>query len=408
MANKDKMDDLDFSELDLDGEGEFDEDFVSDDKDIGLDGDERPAKKKPDLFTLGVYGAVGLCVIGAVVWQLGLFGGNSSQPYSPTNADSRQVVIPGTEAAAALGADGTPEAPPSDPFNVMGTPEQAPAIAGQPDAALTEAMNPSEVQPVAPATLPQDGLVTGVMNAADNAPLQNAPVANAPAPSPDTQVGDTVPLPAPVPADTTTNSVMQAAPATPPMIETPVEAPLAPPTQTTENANTSADTTALAAIMTRLDAIEKRLDSAPSPAITQELQVLKQTVSELKDNTSSPSASSSDEEATPAPKKAPAKKKTTRKKSTTTAKKASTSEWDKPYNGGAALQGQSLGSVPSGVSSSYTLRAAQPDMAWVSSNDGELKQVRVGDSLPGLGTVTGISQSNGQWSVSTSGGRVSQ
>ena len=56
----------------------------------------------------------------------------------------------------------------------------------------------------------------------------------------------------------------------------------------------------------------------------------------------------------------------------------------------------------------WVLRAAAPGQAWVSSNptSSDLKEIHVGDSVPGIGRVTAIQQNNGAWIVQGTSGSL--
>jgi TolA-binding protein len=57
----------------------------------------------------------------------------------------------------------------------------------------------------------------------------------------------------------------------------------------------------------------------------------------------------------------------------------------------------------------WSLRAVSNGVAYLApAKGGDLRPVRVGETLPGLGTVTSIEQVNGNWVVRGSTGRVSQ
>ncbi|MGB9153238.1 MAG: hypothetical protein WCD70_09165 [Alphaproteobacteria bacterium] len=57
---------------------------------------------------------------------------------------------------------------------------------------------------------------------------------------------------------------------------------------------------------------------------------------------------------------------------------------------------------------SWVLRAATPGHAWVAANadSHDLKQVQVGDALPGIGKVTGIEQQGSSWVVKGTSGSI--
>lgn len=70
-------------------------------------------------------------------------------------------------------------------------------------------------------------------------------------------------------------------------------------------------------------------------------------------------------------------------------------------------------SVPKKVSKpaapKWELRAAQPDRAWVSQpGKKEMRQVRVGDSLPGIGRITSIAYVGNMWIVQGTEGKITQ
>ncbi len=414
MPGPHDVDDLDFSDLDLDSTSDFDDGFdgtIDDEPAAGAKPRkvkaEKGDKKGPDLFTLVVYGAIGLGIVGAVVWQLGLFNPPAPTPFTADGAPQQALDANGQP----IPSDATAQPGTSDPFNVMGTPTtdangvpidpNAPQTPDQ-QAALTEAMNdtttpaPVPQDQFPPATVPSpDAPVTSVMPAGE----ANAPAASA-IPGAAPTADGSVPMPAPVPVTETPGAAPVSDVPAPAVSEEP--APALNPASFSQTpapapAVSSAD---LSAVMARLDAIEKRLNeqqSAP-PAVAGEIQDLKAAVERLQTGpaTKSADATVSDEapkKVTPKKKKAPAKKKTAAKK------KTSTGEWDAPYNSG---------STATATNSSYTLRAAQPGAAWVSGSDGALQEVRVGDSLSGIGEVRSISQSGGRWTVVGTQGKIAQ
>lgn len=428
-ADNESVDDFDFSDLDLEGgEDNFDEPAAA----------EPRAKKGPDIMTLAIYGVIGLAVIGAAVWQLGLLGG------------STKSAVPQEQQAQ---ADGAPQAATSDPFNVMGTPStteqqdlqmdtggaQSPTGGVNPD--MADAMTPSGAGTPTSAAIPlpvdagQAPGVTSVMPVGEAAGLATAdsaiPGVGTPSiPSaPAMDAADSIPMPntvpdsvmqTAVPEETTTTAAAaptpvvtaQPAPSEPAAIPAvPAEAPSA---ATTDNqVGGGIDAGALTAIMDRLDAIEKRLDAQnnndASPAMANELQELKATVARLE--AGGASSVRSDDMAAPVKKaSAPVKKKSTAKKKTTSKsppKRSSNAATDAPYNGGAIKSGTSSSSASGPVSSQYRLRSAQQDVAWISDGSGSLREVRVGDMLPGVGEVRAIQQSGGTWSIVGSDGRIS-
>lgn len=439
-ADNDSVDDFDFSDLDLEGgDDNYDEPATDDEP-------QPKAKKGPDITTLAIYAAIGIAVIGVVVWQMGLLGGAKA----PVQQAQTENAAPGQPAT-------------SDPFNVMGTPTeqqemqldsdnaaagaqggqngQGGAKGGMP-ADMTDAMTPSGAGTPSSGAVPMpDGQapsVTSVMPAGETEGSAIPGVAgpNTPAagsetiPMPDTVPDSVMTTPAGAPpAAVTTTTTTTAAPVPTPapgaeaaapsaasLAVTPVPAEPAAPAVTTTTTSVSTGETdtnaaALSAIMDRLDAIEKRLDAQPaandntSPAMASELQELKATVARLESGSSS--SARSDTASAPVKKaSAPVKKKKTVKKKSSSSKSSSKAA-DAPYNGGATLNGNAASASSGGATSSqYRLRSAQSDVAWVSDGSGSLREVRVGDMLPGIGEVRSIQQNGSSWSVVGSDGRI--
>lgn len=60
-------------------------------------------------------------------------------------------------------------------------------------------------------------------------------------------------------------------------------------------------------------------------------------------------------------------------------------------------------------SSRWELRAAQPGRAWVSKpGERDMRGIEVGQSLPGIGTITAINYQNGRWTVYGTQGQINQ
>lgn len=58
--------------------------------------------------------------------------------------------------------------------------------------------------------------------------------------------------------------------------------------------------------------------------------------------------------------------------------------------------------------SSWRLRGAQPGMAIIAQANGNVREVRAGDFVPGIGQITGVATVNGKWVVQGTQGRISQ
>ncbi len=406
-------DDLDFSDLDLDGAS----DGFGDDADTGAHDDAAPAKPRTNPVLM--YAFIGLIVLagagGIAAWQMGLLGGGTPAAPAPYTADAGQPQ-PG------MGMD--PNAMPvvqdaagaNDPFNVMGTPSGQPVLGPDgmpiPDNAQFDATGmPIQQDQLPPVAL--DGDIA-------EAPVTSVMPAQAPALITPPVEGSTVPMPQPVPdivPPTTTADGMtpaasgEAIPLTPetagmPVVNAPIDAPsgtaatLAPDSFTTTPQPTAAND----ALIQENEQLSRELSDLRS-----ELAALRAEKDKAVNAAAKAEAKASAPVTSEAAPKAPVKKKTAAKKP---AKKKAVSQWDKPYNGGAVIGSSQTvapnATVPVLTDGNLSLRAAQEGTAWVADGSGRLQEVRVGDTLPNVGTVQAITQSGGQWSIVGSQGRVSQ
>lgn len=65
--------------------------------------------------------------------------------------------------------------------------------------------------------------------------------------------------------------------------------------------------------------------------------------------------------------------------------------------------------VTASSSQRWELRAAQPGRAWVSQpGERDMRGIEVGQSLPGIGTITAINYQNGRWTVYGTQGQINQ
>lgn len=416
----DVVDDLDFSDIDL-GNDAFDADSSDDHKTGG---------GKKDYTSYIVYGLTGLIVLGIAAWQLDLFGGNKEADVF--RADNVPV---NTEIAA--DADNLLPAS-NDPFNVLGTPETIPQAAPEDtamiDSANAEAQSPlmlDAMQPSDSMALDTNGLDQNAQETLprfDSDPLPTATTEGAIVPLPEQQPVDISAIPSDNAAELNDVSVVTEAETSPtpaqveqvPVSQAPEPTPLVEqePTPTPEpavvmDAQAQAPNAELQAIMSTLDTITARLDAielsvaeksanVPSNAVSnEEIKALKDTVAALESKISQ----SEQPRANDAPKAQSVAKKAPAKKSSTATKKKSTSKWDQPYDGGAVLENKSV-TQPVSNSSTYMLRAAQPNKAYIADQSGTMLEVTTGTAIPNMGQVTSITQTNGQWMITTTGGVI--
>lgn len=81
-----------------------------------------------------------------------------------------------------------------------------------------------------------------------------------------------------------------------------------------------------------------------------------------------------------------------------------------PVKKAAKPKAASKTAAPSSASPGrWELRAAQPGRAWVSkAGERDMQSVEIGQSLPGIGRVTGIVYQNGRWTVQGTAGQLNQ
>jgi len=268
----------------------------------------------------------------------------------------------------------------------------------------------------APASVPAKG--SDPFAAVDNAAANPAPAANTGGVTmPD------LPMPAPItsePAPAASVAPVAQMPASAVVPAAPVAVETAPIALATDTAAVSALKGQVDNLSGRMDTIETKLDAALSAASKAQtasapagddprFEAIQSTLARLESRLDDMATSTktrvaqavrdvTNDDETPAP----VVHKTTRK-SASRAKK-STSAWDGAYKSTASATPVSAGSGNDG----WTLRGAQPGQALLGGKDGDIRQVGVGDTVPGLGQITGIASLNGRWVVQGTQGRVAQ
>jgi len=448
MTNKN---DIDTTDEDLDGfepmESAFDEapetdagaeehvddaDFqdISDDIDADVFGegqpaDEAPKKKGPNWFNIGVAFVAVLVAGGLIFMKLApsLLGGSGNNAETPpaaaagtdagvtnteagANAAAQQALQPQTQAVTGPGLLNNPDqyatlnqvpagsvveaktAPESDPFASLGgaaapapatTPEQAPTsaivpmpnpISGSGEAAPDTSSITKDAAAATPATTP-------AATNAGAAVLDAAPVVgSAPAAS---NNATTAELKAQV------SALQQKFEDLDSKVSSAVEK-----IGTATGSATPVDDARLSTIQTTLERLETRLDDLSSKRTTTAV--------------STPRAATYDDAGPVIVRKASVKK---AGRSNTT----SNSKWDEPYTPSGARPAaltESAKAAPSAAGTGgWELRGAQNGRAII-AKAGDMREVGVGDNVPGLGEVMGIATMNGRWVVQGSKGRVSQ
>lgn len=230
----------------------------------------------------------------------------------------------------------------------------------------------------------------------------------------------------PAPADAAPVTPEQPVEEEPAPVETIAEMPAPaktpePAAPVTESGESSASSEALAentkavealdqrldTLLQRMDQIESELGNVKDSAKPADTSGLEQTIESLKGEIAAlknrpapaasepapkprkpvpleePGADEPEDEVAEAPKPAPVKKASKPKPVTKASSSASSSRWE--------------------------LRAAQPGRAWVSKpGERDMQSVEIGQSLPGIGRVTGIIYQGGRWTVQGTSGQINQ
>lgn len=415
-------------------------------------------KKKPNWFNIGIAGVAILVAGGLVLSKLlpsmGDSGANTMMAVSQTagvandgaqnsEASVQAALMPNASGVNTMGglldnpdafselAHGANSAPPAaptiddDPFLALSQkPVAAPEV--QQDAAAEALPMPSPIS-----TGVEEVIVTGALPSVDT-PAQDefwsgfdgsaapAPVNAAQNPAP---IQVEPPQVAEMQVQVTESApITQVTPpaAVPSAITPPANVAVSAPVQVSGN---QADPKLRAEVETlnaRLNSLENKIDSALAAAAQVQTQVSKGTdteTSNLKDieNALSRLENRIDDLAS-APKAAPAKAKVTQTFEDQPAPAAAPKAVAKKAPAKAAAPKAAVRAkvedapykASAAQASSWRLRGAQPGLAIIAQDNGNVREVRAGDFVPGLGEITGVAQMNGKWVVQGTQGRISQ
>jgi len=309
-----------------------------------------------------------------------------------------------TDVSAPVVAETTVQSPESAAQEAL-APIPAPAQGGMLD------------NPDAFAQLTQDAVPAPALAAAEPIPDPFAAMDNNSAAAPE------VPMPAPITAEPVAPTQIEVAEEAAPALETMPAPVMAEPVSTAipaaNNVQVNELTGRVDTLSSRMDSIESKLDAAlaaaanntraaSAPADDSRFDAIQNTLARLESRLDDLSSSArakvrevvSGDEDRPAPvKKA--------KKSIPAKAKSNAGQWDDAYKPSGATP--AVASAPSiSSSSAWTLRGAQPGQAIIGGQNGDIRQVGLGDTVPGIGQVTGIAPINGRWVVQGTQGRISQ
>lgn len=373
---------------------------IQDDVDADVFGDDLPEQdrpaKKTNWFNIGV-AVVAIVVAGGLVWmKLGpqILGGGDVPPMA-TNAPGTMTgadlanFSPQQSQNAAQAAVQSKDAPNAQ-GGLLGNPDQ---LAGLGKGKAPDSPAPSS----GPITDPFAALASGQPAAAPSAPVEAS-----------------VPMPAPISA---APEPVIASEALPVAKEAAVIDPLPAPVSTSNDTALKGQVDALSQRMDALDAKISSISAAPQAsdarlnAIQTSLQRLESRLDSMGNNRPAVREATirepqNDEMA--APRRAATPKKTVTKAKT----KAPASQFDEPYrpsySGGVNATQASLDVKPAKGAGGWALKGAQPGRAIIGQASGDIREVGVGDTVPGLGEVTGIATVNGRWVVQGTQGRLAQ
>lgn len=382
---------------------------ISDEVDADVFGEGEPAPKpakKTSWFNIGV-AAIAILVAGGLIFmKLGptLLGGdaaspsavsgnNSGAPAVALNNNSNNTNNAQAAAQAALAPNGAGA-------------ENSPSLLDSPDqyANLGTPTAPLPAAPVAPPVSGDDPFA-GV-------PAQPAAPSAVPAATPDT-AQSSVPMPAPIaPAPTLDTQPQQAAAPMAPAAMAPAPVASAPIQTAAPMADDGTLATKVSQLETRLNDMDSKLNtiaSAPAAddgrlnAIQTSLERLETRLDDIAARktpvreASAPAATTpvitgTDEPAPVVKKQAP--RKASKPKTT------KSNQWDGAYSPAKATQAST-------GSGKWELRGAMPGRATLARGN-DIREVGVGESVPGLGEITGVAQMGGRWIVQGTQGAVTQ
>jgi intracellular multiplication protein IcmG len=390
---------------------------ISDDVDADVFGESEPTpapKKKTSWFNIGI-ATIAIAVAGGLVFmKLGptLMGGGDTAVNAPVAGGPDSAIpspgapAPASDAQAAAQAALAPENQPDAAAKMPGlldAPEQFANLSAMQGGAV-----PAPAAPVPSSNDPFAGVPTQIPSGAP------APVAAMPAPD-----QAQVPMPAPIaPGPVATSSMpspdtAMPAPAVNIQPETlPAPAPAAAVAM--PSADTSVLETKVSSLENRLNEMDNKLSAiAQAPAANDSrLNSIQTTLERLESRlddvvtrkapavreVSAPSDGPS--EVSPAP-----VKRTTARKAAAP-KKAKKEQWDEAYSPSRSTP-VAVSSPASSGSGGWELRGATPGRATLARGN-DIREIGVGESVPGLGEITGVAQMNGKWVVQGTQGRLAQ
>lgn len=383
---------------DADDDGADDGESWGDTPENGQDGDQGVSRNRGGsaLSRVIPFAAIGfIAAAGAGYYYVNHM---AAQPTAETPAIVAAGETPANETAPAVQAtDTTTPAMPTDITQVEPAPSEASETAVVPLAHISDETSAYTTENGASAPVPVPSLVPG------DPSLAPAPVTDTVTPPPSMEA---VAAPAQVEPSAPVETLTAAAPVaalppasvTPPTAVTPTPSASVPTVAVPATGSPSVSADKLADMGQRLDVLEHQIDDltkavdrlassqpSASPVLASTVSDLQAAVAQLqRDVGNTPRAATTTSSSRPAA------------STTTTPRTTSRTETTSPAS-------------PPRTSNNWVLRAAQDGEAWISPTaQGQLRHVKVGETIPGLGRITAIELKNGRWVVSGTQGTVRQ
>lgn len=366
---------------------------------------EAAPKKGVNWFNIGV-AVVAVVVAGGLIWsKLGPqlmqgagLGGSASVSMSAPAQSADPVLSGGASAAAAQAALAAPASVPGQGGGLLDAPDQFSSVGQMPAPA------PVDTADQAPVNDPFAALGEAPQSVAPAQTSAPVAVADVPMPSP---ISGGAPEPEVTPAPVSDAAPQPQDAAAPAAIEAaPLEAvsAVSQPVAAAVPADNADDLKArMAALEQKFEALDAKVSVIPTaPADDARLSAIQKTLDRLESrldtmSSGAPARAEKSPDVVVTPKAASVSKPKARK---TASSKTASTKWDEAY----------VPPVRAAVASTaapWQLRGAKTGYAVIAKGD-DLREVHMGDNVPGLGLITGIAQVGGRWVVQGTNGRVTQ
>lgn len=397
MAVDSDASDAEFQDVGLDDNGqELDADV------FGEAPQEEPVnKKKVNWFNIGV-AAVATLLAGGLVWS------KLGPQFSGGGVDQNPVAV---ESPAAI----------SNPQMSSEAAAQAALAGGGPiEAGANLLENPDQLAQLGQSAAP----VVAQPDTATPSEDPFAALAVMPSPSANEQVGATsLPMPAPIAPSSEGGASAAVVPVEQASVDVVDRVPpsLVPAPQLVTGESPAVDSSAevkaqVAALEGKLQSLDSKIDAAiaqmasfagqssASPAVDDaKLSRIESALERLEARIDTLSSKQTEVVRSVSQTTQPAVKKAKKVSASTKSSSKASSKWDEPYQSASVSKPQKASSGNGG----WALRGARTGHAVVAKG-ADLREIAVGDSLPGLGEITGIATVGGRWVVQGTEGRLSQ